>query len=315
MTAFIDAHHDRFGVVPICRVLTQHGCPIAPSTYYAARSRGLSARAVRDELVLDEICRVHQASRGGLYGARKIYHVLRREDVSVDGSPVARCTIERLMKTAGMKGVRRDRRVRTTIPDEAATRPADLVKRDFTATRPNELWVVDFTYVATFAGFVYVAFAIDVYSRMIVGWRAASSMKTDLPLDALDMALWHRGRAGHDVTGLVHHSDAGSQYTSIRYTDRLVEAGLQASIGTVADSYDNALAETVNGLYKAELVYWEGPWRGADDLELATLGWVDWFNHTRIHSSLNYATPAEVEAEYYRQHQAAEHPLPAELTV
>jgi len=175
--------------------------------------------------------------------------------------------------------------------------------------------VVDFTYVATLAGFVYVAFAIDVFSRMIVGWRAARSMKTDLPLDALDMALWHRGRAGHDVTGLVHHSDAGSQYTSIRYTDRLVEAGLQASIGTVADSYDNALAETVNGLYKAELVYWEGPWRGADDLELATLGWVDWFNHTRIHSSLKYATPAEVEAEYYRHNQAAEQPLAAELTV
>jgi len=277
VTAFIEAHRDRFGVVPICRVLTEHGCPIAPSTYYAGRKRRPCARQVRDELVLDEVCRVHKASRGGLYGARKIYHQLRREGVTVEGSPVARCTIERLMKAAGMQGVRRARRVRTTIADEAAARPADLVKRDFTATRPNELWVVDFTYVATLAGFVYVAFAIDVFSRMIVGWRAARSMKTDLPLDALDMALWHRGRAGHDVTGLVHHSDAGSQYTSIRYTDRLVEAGLQASIGTVADSYDNALAETVNGLYKAELVYWEGPWRGADDLELATLGWVDWF--------------------------------------
>lgn len=259
MTAFIDAHHERFGVVPICRVLTEHGCPIAPSTYYAARARGLSARAMRDELVLDEVCRVHKASRGGLYGARKIYHQLRREGVTVNGTPVARCTIERLMKTAGMQGFRRNRRVRTTIADDAAIRPADLVKRDFTATRPNEPWVVDFTYVATFAGFVYVAFAIDVFSRMIVGWRAASSMKTDLPLDALDMALWSRSRAGRDVTGLVHHSDAGSQYTSIRYTDRLIEAGLHASIGTVGDSYDNALAESVNGLYKAELVYWEGP--------------------------------------------------------
>ncbi|WKV16052.1 IS3 family transposase [Janibacter limosus] len=315
VSAFIDAHHKRFGVVPICRVLTEHGCPIAPSTYYAARARGLSARAMRDELVPDEVCRVHKASRGGLYGARKIYHQLCREGVTVHGSPVARCTIERLMKTAGMQGVRRDRRVRTTIADDAAIRPADPVKRDFTATRPNELWVVDFTYVATFAGFVYVAFAIDVFSRMIVGWRAASSMKTDLPLDALDMALWSRRRAGRDVTGLVHHSDAGSQYTSIRYTDRLIEAGLHASIGTVGDSYDNALAESVNGLYKAELVYWEGPWRGRDDLELATLGWVDWFNYTGLHSSLAYQTPAEIEAEYYRHNHADEHPLPAELTV
>jgi putative transposase len=315
VSAFIDAHREEFGVVPICTVLTQHGCPIAPSTYYAARNRAPSARAVRDELVLDEIHRVHKASRGGLYGARKVYQQLRREDVTVQGTPVARCTVERLMKTAALQGVRRSRRVRTTIPDEAAARPGDLVKRDFTATAPNQLWVVDFTYVATFAGFVYVAFAIDVFSRMIVGWRAARSMKTDLPLDALEMALWNRARAGHDVGGLVHHSDAGSQYTSIRYTDRLVEAGLNASIGTVGDSYDNALAESVNGLYKAELVYWEGPWRGADDLELATLGWVDWFNHTRIHSSLGYRTPAEIEAEYYRDPNADERPLPAELTV
>ena len=238
MTAFIDAHRARFGVVPICRVLTEHGCPIAPSTYYAARSRPPSARAVRDELVLDHVCRVHKASRGGLYGARKIYHQLRREGVTVGGTPVARCTVERLMKTVGIHGVRRDRRARTTIRDDAAARPADLVKRDFTAARPNQLWVVDFTYVATFAGFVYVASAVDVFSQMIIGWRCARTMKTDLPLDALDMALWHRGRAGHDVTGLVHHSDAGSQYTSIRYTDRLVETGLHASIGTVGDSYD-----------------------------------------------------------------------------
>ncbi len=226
MTGFIAAHHEVFGVVPICRVLTEHGCPIAPSTCYAARSRGLSARAARDELVLDEVCRVHKAARGGLYGARKIYHQLRREGVTVAGSPVARCTIERLMKTAGMQGVRRDRRVRTTIADDAAARPADLVKRDFSATRPNELWVVDFTYVATFAGFVYVAFAIDVFSRMIVGWRAASSMRTDLPLDALDMALWHRGRAGHDVTGLVHHSDAGSQGGFQRSSQHLDDGGV-----------------------------------------------------------------------------------------
>jgi putative transposase len=313
--SFIEGHKDRFGVAPICTVLTEHGCRIAPSTYYAARKRPPSDRTVRDGRVLAEVSRVHQAARGGLYGARKIYHQLRREGILVDDVAVARCTIERVMRTAGLQGVRRGRTVRTTIPDSAAVRPADLVKRDFTASRPNQLWVVDFTYVATWAGFVYVAFAIDVFSRMIVGWRAARTMKTDLPLDALDMALWNRGRAGEHLTGLVHHSDAGSQYTSIRYTDRLIEAGLQASIGTIGDSYDNALAETVNGLYKAELVYWEGPWTGADDLELATLGWVDWFNHTRLHSSLAYLTPAEVEAEYYRHNHPVEQPLAGQLTV
>jgi len=312
VSAFIDAHRVTFGVAPICRVLTEHGVPIAPETYYARRRRPRSARAGRDERVLVEIVRVHTAARGGLYGARKVYHQLRREGVLVDGTAVARCTVERLMRTHGLVGVRRGRRVRTTIPDTTAVRPADLVGRQFTATAPNQLWVVDFTYVATWSGFVYVAFAVDVFSRMIVGWRAARTMKTDLPLDALDMALWHRGRAGHDVRGLIHHSDAGSQYTSIRYTDRLVEAGLQASIGTIGDSYDNALAETVNGLYKAELVFWEGPWKGADDLELATLGWVDWFNHTRLHSALDYRPPAEVESEYYRQIHSTERPLVGE---
>jgi putative transposase len=189
-----------------------------------------------------------------LYGSLKVYHQLRREKVLVEGRPVARCTIERVMHDAGLRGVRRDRRVRTTIPDAAAARPPDLVDRTFTADAPNQLWVVDFTYVATMAGFVYVAFVIDVFSRMIVGWRAARSMKTDLPLDALEMALWSRERLGHNVKDLIHHSDAGSQYTSIRYTQRLVEAGLNASIGSVGDSYDNALAESVNGLYKTELV-------------------------------------------------------------
>jgi len=310
VSAFIDAHRVTFGVAPICRVLSQHGVPIAPETYYARRRRPRSARAGRDERVLVEIVRVHTAARGGLYGARKVYHQLRREGVLVEGTAVARCTVERLMRTHGLVGVRRGRRVRTTIPDTTAVRPADLVKRQFTATAPNQLWVVDFTYVATWSGFVYVAFAVDVFSRMIVGWRAARTMKTDLPLDALDMALWHRGRAGHDVHGLIHHSDAGSQYTSIRYTDRLAEAGLQASIGTIGDSY--ALAETVNGLYKAELVFWEGPWEGADDLELATLGWVDWFNHTRLHSALGYRPPTEVESEYYRQIHSTERPLVGE---
>jgi putative transposase len=313
VSAFITGHRARFGVAPICRVLTEHGVTIAPETYYAALRRPPSARAVRDERVLVEIRRVHEASNC-LYGARKVYHQLRREG-GVDGKPVARCTAERLMREAGLAGVRRGRTVRTTCPDATAPRPPDLVKRDFTATRPNELWVVDFTYVATFAGFVYVAFAIDVFSRMIVGWRAARTMRTDLPLDALDMALWHRGRAGHNVAGLVHHSDAGSQYTSIRYTERLVAAGAQASIGTVGDSYDNALAESVNGLYKVELVYWQGPWRGADDLELATLTWVDWFNHTRLHSSLDYQTPSEVEAGYYRDNPPVEQPLAGQLAL
>jgi putative transposase len=307
---FIADHKDRFGVVPICRVLSAHGCQIAPRTFYAFRVRPPSARAMRDEELLVAIRKAHQASRGGLYGVRKVWHQLLDE-----GIQVSRCRVERLMKTHGLQGVRRGPTVRTTIPDQAAARPADLVDRQFRADKPNQLWVVDFTYVATFSGFVYVAFAIDVFSRMIVGWRAAKSMTTDLPLDALDMALWHRGRRGHDVTGLIHHSDAGSQYTSIRYTARLTAAGALASIGSVGDSYDNAMAESIIGLFKTELVRWEGPWRGLDDLELATLGWVDWFNHTRLYSALDYQTPATVEAAYYRSiEHPDEHTLAAQLT-
>jgi len=204
---FIDEHKVRFGVQPICRVLTEHGCKIAPSTYYAYHTRGKSARDCRDELVLVEVKRVHKGSRGGLYGARKVYHQLRREQVAVGGSPVARCTVERLMHEHGLRGVHRRRTVRTTVPDTGATRAPDLVRRDFTASKPNELWVLDFTYVSTWTGWVYVAFAIDVFSRMIVGWRADTSMRTDLPLDALEMALWNRNRLGHNVSGLVHHSD------------------------------------------------------------------------------------------------------------
>ena len=211
VVGFVDAHRDRFGVVPICRVLTEHGCKIAPNTYYAVRGRPRSSRACRDELVLAEIVRCHQGSRGGLYGRRKIYHQLAREGVVVDGRPVAMCTIERLMRTHGLHGVRRGRSKRTTISDPTAERPADLVARAFTAAAPNRLWVVDFTYVATWSGFAYAAFAIDVFSRMIVGWRVARTMVTDLPLDALEMALWHRACAAHPVNGLVHHSDAGSQ--------------------------------------------------------------------------------------------------------
>jgi putative transposase len=233
VVAFIDEHRARFGVEPICRVLAGHGWRIAPRTYYTARGRGLSARAVRDADLLVEIRRVHTASRGGLYGARKVHAQLTREGITV-----ARCTVERLMRRAGLQGVRRGKAVRTTVADSAAVRPPDLVNRQFTAAAPNQLWVVDFTYVATFSGFVYVAFAIDVFSRMIVGWRAARSMRTDLPLDALDMALWHRGRRGRRVTGLIHHSDAGAQYTSIRYTERLSAVGATASVGSTGDSYD-----------------------------------------------------------------------------
>jgi putative transposase len=264
---------------------------------------------VRDEQLLIQIRRVHsdRAIGRGLYGARKVWHAMRRE-----GQPVARCTIERLMRGAGLTGARRGRRTVTTRPDPSAARPPDLVERNFTAPAPNRLWVVDFTYVPTWSGTVFTAFVTDVYSRRIVGWRTATSMPTALPLDALEMALWTRTRAGHTVDGLVHHSDAGSQYTSIRYAERLLHAGALASIGSVGDSYDNALAESTIGLYKTELVRHEGPWRGAEDLELATLSWVHWFNTSRLHSALGHRPPAEYENDYYRQHTAQQRPLLAE---
>lgn len=289
---------------------------IAPSTYYAAKSRPLSARAVRDAVVLAEIRRVHadkQLGRG-LYGIRKMYRQLKRQG-GVDGVHVPRCQVARLMKAAGLKGVRRGRQFKTTRPDPAASRPADLCKRDFTATRPNQLWLVDFTYVPTWSGMAFTAFVQDAFSRRIVGWRTASSMPTDLPLDALEMALWTRSCAGEDIDGVVHHSDAGSQYTSIRYTERLLNAGAVASIGSVGDSYDNAQAETLIGLYKAECVWHDGPWRGVDDLELATLSWVHWFNENRLHGSLDYLTPLEFEAEYYRHNTPAQQPLSGELSL
>ena len=305
--AFIDDHRGRFGVEPICRVLTEHGVPIAPSGYYAHRARAASTRAARDARVLAEIRRVyHDPKLGrGLYGARKVWHQLRREG-GVDGTPVPRCQVERLMRTAGLRGVvRGQHRLVTTKPDPAAVRPPDLVNREFTATRPNELWVVDFTYVPTWSGTVFTAFVSDVYSRRIVGWRTAPSMPTELPLDALEMALWTRARAGHDTAGVVHHSDAGSQYTAIRYANRLLDAGALASIGSVGDSYDNALAESVIGLYKTECVYRDWPWRGRDDLELATLDWVHWFNHDRLHGSLGNVPPVEYEATF---HDGPAHP-------
>jgi putative transposase len=291
MSAFIDEHRSVFGVEPICRSLG-----IAPSTYYAVRSRQRrpSARRVRDTELLAEIQRVHAETRG-LYGARKVWLQLRRE-----GIEVARCTVERLMRQAGLEGVRRGRRRRTTIADQAAERPADLVERDFTAEAPNQLWVADFTYVMSFSGVVYVAFVIDAYSRRIVGWKADTTMKTSLVLDTLEMALWTRDREGLPLAaGMVHHHDAGSQYTSFAFTRRLIDAGVDASVGSVGDGYDNALAETTIGLYKTEKIHREGPWRTLADVELATLEWVDWFNHVRLHSACGGRPPVEWE-ELYR---------------
>ena len=309
MIDFVDNHRDRFGVEPILRVLAAHGVKVAPSTYYAAKTRPPSARALRDEEVLAHIVRVHASPMIGrrLYGARKVYEELCRETARGEHPElghVPRCQIERLMRANDLHGVRRDvRAFRTTIADPAAIRPADLVRRDFTAVRPNQLWVVDFTYVATWSGTVFTAFVTDVYSRRIVGWRTKATMPTELPLDALEMALWTRAQADELIAGLIHHSDAGSQYTSIRYTGRLADAGAVASIGTVGDSFDNAMAESVIGLYKTECVRHEGPWRGVDDLELATLNWVWWFNEIRLHSALGYVPPIEYENTYYRHNQ------------
>ena len=291
---FISAHKARWGVEPICRVLQ-----VAPATYYAAVSRPPSARSVRDDTLKAAITRVWQEHRG-VYGADKVWAQLRRE-----GIPVARCTVERLMRVLGLRGVVRGRTsVRTTLGDAAAERPADLVQRQFRAPAPNRLWVADLTYVKTHSGWVYVAFVIDVFSRAVVGWQASRSLRTDLALDALAMALW--GRRGQELSGLVHHSDRGVQYVAIRYTERLAEAGAVASVGSRGDSYDNALAESFNGLYKTELIRHRGPWRGLDDVEYATLDYIDWFNRRRLHGELGMAPPAEFEALYYDEQQ----PLP-----
>ena len=293
---FIDSQKGRFGVVPICRVLSGHGVGIAPSSYYAYKSRPASERSRRDVELLAEIERVYFGPGRGKYGVRKVWRQLKAE-----GHEIARCTVERLMRQAGLVGVIRGVKRRTTISDPSAVRPPDLVNREFKATRPNELWVVDFTYVSTWQQTAYTAFVTDVYSRRIVGWRCATSMPTELPLDALEMALDLRARRDQDVTGLVHHSDAGSQYLAIRYTEKLVQAGALASIGSVGDSYDNALAESVVGLYKAECVDDEGPWHTVEALELATLFWVDWYNTIRLHSSIDYHTPVAFEHAYWQQ--------------
>ena len=289
MVAFIDQHREAYGVEPICKTIE-----IAPSTYYEAKAQQAGparrpARARRDEALRPEIERVWTDNHR-VYGARKVWKQLGREQIEV-----ARCTVERLMRDLGLAGVVRGRRVRTTVPDLTAERPPDLVRREFAATRPDELWVADFTYVATWRGMVYVAFVIDVFSRRIVGWRASASMRTDLALDALEQALYARRPNGR----LVHHSDRGSQYLAIRYTERLAAAGVEASVGSRGDSYDNALAESVIGLFKTEVIRHAGPWRGLDEVEFATLEWVHWFNTRRLLEPLGYLPPAEYEAQYH----------------
>ena len=290
MVAFIDAHRDVYGVESICRQL-----PIAPSTYYEMKAREANPQRVpprlqRDRVLVSEIRRVYEENFG-VYGARKVWRQLGREDIEA-----ARCTVERLMRSLGLQGVVRGRKCRTTFTDDNAARPLDRVNRQFVATRPNELWVADFTYVATWSGFVYAAFVIDVFARRIIGWRVARSMSAELVLDALEQAIWSRS----GIDGVVHHSDRGSQYLSIRYSERLAEAGAQPSVGSVGDSYDNALAESIIGLYKAEVIHHRGPWRHLDAVEYATLEWVDWFNNRRLLEPIGNVPPAEFEATYHQ---------------
>ncbi len=294
MVRFLDDHRATYGVEPICAVL-----PIAPSTYFLQHAQQLdptqrSARARRDDELRIEIRRVWDA-HFQVYGPRKVWRQLRREKVKV-----ARCTVGRLMQDMGLAGAVRGRAwVTTTQSQPALDRPADLVDRTFTATRPNQLWVSDFTYVATWAGFAYVAFVIDVFARRIVGWRVSSSLRTDFVLDALEQAIHARG--GAMPAGLVHHSDQGTQYLSMRYTDRLADAGIAPSVGSRGDAYDNALAESVIGLFKTEVIRRLGPWRNLEAVEFATLAWVDWFNMRRLLAPIGYVPPAEFEARYYEQ--------------
>ena len=291
MIAFIDDHRAAYGVEPICKVL-----PIAPSTYHNHAAMRLdptklSVRAQRDRTLKPEIARVF-AENFEVYGARKVWRQLARE-----GMPIARCTVERLMGAMGLQGVIRGKPVRTTIQDKAAPCPLDHDNRVVHAPAPNRLWLSDFTYVSTWAGFVYVAFVIDAYARRIVGWRVSRTAHASFVLDALEQAL-HERRPMHRG-GLVHHSDRGSQYVSIRYTERLAEAGIEPSVGSVGDSYDNALAETINGLYKAEVIHRRGPWRSFEAVEFATLTWVDWFNNRRLLEPIGNIPPAEAEERYY----------------
>jgi putative transposase len=299
---FINEHKQRndgglrWGVESICAVLSEHGTPIAPSTYYEAAGRAPSKRALRDGDLKVAIARV-RAANYDVYGPRKVWLALNRE-----GIPVARCTVERLMKDLQLKGIRRGKQMVTTRPDPRAKRPADLVNRRFRPLAPNRLWVADYTYVSTWSGMVYVAFVIDAYARRILGWRASTSMRTDLVLDTIEHAIWTRARDGvTDLSGLVHHNDAGSQYTSIAFTERLAAAGVDASVGNVGDALDNALAESVIGLFKTELIRRRGPWRTVEHVEAATLHWVDWFNRHRLLEVNGDLPPIELEQAYYRQ--------------
>jgi putative transposase len=294
---FVDSQRETHGVQPVLEALRQTPAEIAPSTYYAAKARPESARAARDRELAEKIEQVYEDNYS-VYGARKVWAELNRQGVDV-----ARCTVERLMREIGLRGLLRDKSPRTTRPAAETGRPGDLVKRDFTATRVNELWVADITYVRTAAGWVYAAFVLDVFSRLIVGWQVATSLYTDLALDALQMAIWRRQAAGADLTGLVHHSDRGVQYRAVRYTQRLAEADAVASVGSRGDSYDNAMAEAFNSLYKAELVRNRGPWRGLNDLEIATVEYIDWYNNQRLHGELGHVPPAEYEALHAMTHQ------------
>jgi len=293
MTRFIDERRSEFGVEPMCKVL-----PIAPATYYATKSRPPSVRELSDRELETEIRRIYDANYQ-VYGVRKVWKQLHRE-----GKPVARCTVARLMRKLGLQGVIRGKTWKTTKPDTSSPRPADLVDRQFQVVAPNRLWVADLTYIRTWSGMTYAAFVMDTFSRRILGWQTSTTLRTDLALDALEMALWTRRK--EDVTSVIHHSDRGVQYLSIRYTERLAEAGAVTSVGSRGDSYDNALAESIIGLYKTELIRKRGPWKNLDDVEYATLEWVDWFNHRRLFETIGHIPPAELEDVYYRGEVSAE---------
>ncbi|MCG7432691.1 MULTISPECIES: IS3 family transposase [Kocuria] len=293
VVAYIDAHKGEYGVEPICKVLQ-----VAPGTYYAAKTRPPSARSVSDAATTAVITKVH-AENYGVYGITKVHAALRR-----NGHRVARCTVHRLMRAAGLRGIIRAKGPRTTVAGTGPETRPDLVERSFTAAAPDRLWVADITYCRTFAGWVYAAFVIDVFSRRVVGWQLSTSLRTDLALDALEMGLWTRSHDGHDTSGVVHHSDKGVQYVAVRYTQRLAEAGAVASVGSTGDSYDNALAEAFNSLFKAELIRNKGPWKSIDDLEIGVAEYVDWFNHRRLHGEIGLVPPIEFEDAYYRHHTA-----------
>lgn len=310
IVSYLDAHRDRvvegkpLGVEPIIEVLRTADIEIAPSSYYAAKVRPPSARAVRDAELVLVIEKVHRDNIG-VYGARKVWAQMNRE-----GHRVARCTVERLMRAEGLRGISREKTRKTTVSQGAETeRPADLVDRKFVAEAPNQLWVADLTYIRTHAGWVYAAFIIDVFSRLVIGWQVSTSLRTDLALDALDMGFWNRQRAGHDVAGMTHHSDRGVQYRAIRYTERLAEEAAVASVGSKGDSYDNAMAEAFNSLFKAECIRNpvmrpKGGWKSVGDVEIAVAEYVDWFNHRRLHGEIGLVPPSEFEANHWARQTA-----------